>query len=167
MVTDVDKGYAALAQTLTAAGSARVLVGIRGSEGSDLLVYAAANEFGVDAEFGIDEEDDSEQAAWRRAHGIVGLIPERSFLRSTVDENHEKYGKLLRKAILSVIRGKATPEQALGLVGVQVVNDVQAKIRSSVAPPNSPRTIARKGSSVTLVDGSRLVQSIDYLVELE
>lgn len=144
MVTDKDKGYAALVDTLQAAAGARVLVGVRGTAGSDLVQYATANEFGT--------ED--------------GHVPERSFLRSTVDENHERYRKLLRAAVLKVVRGRASPEEALGLVGLQVVADVQAKIRSNIPPANAPSTIAAKGSSVSLIDTGRLRQGIDYAVEL-
>lgn len=91
-------------------------------------------------------------------------IPERSFLRSTVDENSRKYTELYRKLMGSVYDGKTTIKKAMGVLGEKARADVRAKIRSNVPPPNAPATIARKKSTKTLVDTGQLRQSITYEV---
>jgi hypothetical protein len=122
-------------------GNVAARVGVRGEDGEDLVTIAAANEFGT------------------------ATIPERSFLRSTVDEGRAKYAKLLRQAVERMVDGVPVP-LAMGVVGETLVGDVQKKIRNRIPPPNAPSTIARKGSDVPLIDTGRLRQSIDYEIEV-
>lgn len=91
-------------------------------------------------------------------------IPERSFLRSTVDENNRKYAKLYEQLMGKVMEGKLSVERAMGLLGEKARSDVRKTIRSSVPPPNAPATLARKKSTKTLVDTGQLSQSITYEV---
>lgn len=141
MVTDKDMGYRELLKRLAGAKQVSVLVGIRGAQGSDLVTYAAANEFGTER------------------------IPERSFLRATVDNERVKYTGLLEQAADRLLDGD-TPAAAFGILGMVAVGDVQRRIRNRVPPPNAPLTIAKKGSDVPLIDTGRLRQSIDYVVEV-
>jgi len=91
-------------------------------------------------------------------------IPERSFLRSTVDANAGKYAKLYEKLMGAVFEGKLTVRQAMGLLGEKARADVRKTIRSDVPPPNAPATLRRKKSTKTLVDTGQLSQSITYEV---
>lgn len=91
----------------------------------------------------------------------LGNNPERSFLRSTMDD---KKGSADRMVIRDIRRGM-TPEQVLNLLGLKLQADVRATIRSNIPPALSASTIAQKGSSVALVDTGQLVQSIDYQVK--
>jgi|SRR5690554_409953 len=99
-------------------------------------------------------------------------IPERSFLRSTVDENNPKYTRLYKQLMGKVFDQKTTVKKAFGLLGEKAKADVQRKIRSGVEPANAPATIERKGSSKTLVGGNKkkgypggqLLKSITYEV---
>jgi len=141
-VEDRDHGYKQLLGLLSKQPQVGVLVGIRGQQGQDLLLYATVNEFG--------SED--------------GRIPERSFLRATVDENRVKYAKILEVAALRLLDGES-PDRAFGIVGMTVVADVQRRIRDRISPANAPSTIRQKGSDVPLIDTGRLRQSIDYVVE--
>lgn len=117
-----------------------VYVGIRSEQGAELVTYAAANEFGV-----------------------PGRIPERSFLRSTADENRRRYTTELMDAAVAVLDGQDVGS-AFGRVGLGAVGDVQVKIRQLRIPPNAPSTIRRKGSSNPLIDTGRMRQSIEYEV---
>lgn len=91
-------------------------------------------------------------------------IPERSWLRSTADEQRRKWLALLERALALVLRGKLDVRQALELVGQRAVADVVKKIRSNIPPPLAQSTIDRKGSSRALIDKGRFVQSISYEV---
>lgn len=117
-----------------------VKVGVVGGDSSDLAVVAAANEFGTDK------------------------IPERSFMRSTLRENTDKYNKGLQRGLEAVLDDKISAKQALDLVGIEVVKDVQAKIVELDSPANAEATIEKKGSSNPLVDTGRLLQSIKHEV---
>lgn len=127
---------------------AEVFVGIRGKRGSqkdpsenlNLAEIAAVNEFGG------------------------GNVPERSFLRSTVDENEAAYTARIEDIITNVIDGKRGLDQGLNLLGLKVTGDVQRKIRDLKTPVNAPLTIALKGSANPLIDTGRMRQSIDYEV---
>jgi len=169
-VSDRDFGYGNLIKMFGNLGEQAVDVGILQDAGakrqekrvtladgsttvqeSDLTVaeYAAVNEFG----------------------SSDGRVPERSFLRSTVDENNAKYIDLMAKgtdkAIERALKGADSGEalrQELGKVGLRAERDVKRKIRDLRDPPNAERTIAEKGSSNPLIDTGRMRQSISHRV---
>jgi hypothetical protein len=94
-------------------------------------------------------------------------IPERSHLRSTVDQNQAEYRDLIRtlaEKFSDPNQGEAGVRQALNLLGAKVAGDVQKAISSGIPPPNSPATIRRKGSSTPLVDTGQYRQSITWAV---
>lgn len=91
-------------------------------------------------------------------------IPERSFLRSTVDENNRKYVQLYEQLMGAVLEGKISVKKAMGLLGEKAKADVQRKIRSNIPPENAESTIDKKKSTKTLIDTGQLVQSITYEV---
>lgn len=133
-------------RVLDAADGAAVWVGLRASTpeaDSELITYASANEFGT-----------------RDGH-----VPERSFMRSTVDEQRTSYSGVLA-SVLRVADSVSALERGLGRLGLRGVRDVQRKITSNVPPPNAPSTVRRKGSTGTLRDTGRLRQSIDFEVTL-
>lgn len=81
------------------------------------------------------------EVAVKNEYGIG--VPERSFIRSTADEKHDEwtaYAAVLQKKILDGMPF----DRAMGLMGLRMQADIQAKIRSNIGPPNSPATIERK-----------------------
>lgn len=118
-----------------------------------------------------------------------GRIPERSFLRSTVDEKSSEYSALLTKLVGRVVDGKITPNQALDRLGLKVESDVKRKIVAIQEPPNAASTIRQKkkkagkkvkniklvtGADGTesetgnpLIDTGQLRQSITYEIRRE
>lgn len=143
-ITIKDRGYARLAQRLRASGKPALTVGVHeddgaephGQDGTTVAEVAAANEFGLG-------------------------VPERSFIRSTLDENDAKYKELERRIGKAVVLGKLeSVEQGLEQLGALVVGDVQRKISSGVPPENAPSTVAAKGSSTTLVDTGQMRASV-------
>lgn len=117
-----------------------VYVGIRSTKGADLVMRAVVNEFGTKT------------------------IPERSFLRSTMDLRRDFYADLLTDAVDRSLDGHPTA-RALEQIGQIAVGDVRDTISRGVPPPNAPSTIRRKGSSKPLIDTGRMWQSLDAVVE--
>lgn len=145
---DIDKGQKALLERVTKAKSGVVDVGIFSDKGSEaakkgkgvtVLDVATFNEFGLG-------------------------VPERSFLRGYVDENEARIKGMIKVLALAVEQGKFTKQQALDRLGLQIVGEIQKRIASSIPPPNAPSTIAKKGSSTTLVDTGQLRSSITHKV---
>jgi hypothetical protein len=149
-VKDVDLGWGELRKELaTAAGGVYGKAGIIGAKGE------------------AEHKGEGEDAALTNAELALihefGLgVPERSFLRAAFDKNHPKYLEHLQKLVRAVYGGKMTIERALGLVSQEAASDMRNLIRTGagVPPPNSPATIARKGSSRPLVDTGQLINSI-------
>jgi hypothetical protein len=106
-----------------------------------------------------------------------GHIPERSFLRSTVDSG--KPMEFAEQVSAKVARGQMTADRAAQQIGVVTVGEVKQTIAAKIPPPLSEQTIQRRlekgahggglaslGNSTTpLVDTGQLVQSIQYRVE--
>lgn len=86
-------------------------------------------------------------------------IPQRSFLRSTVNSNKRKYAKLLKKLTKKIVNGKLTKNKALNLLGLQVQGDVIGKISDGIDPPLTSR------EGTPLVDTGHFRQSITFEVE--
>ncbi len=161
-IIDRDRGYKALRARLYALARQRkphVAVGILQTEGAapkrggkakgrksvpkaapTLLDVAFWNEFGT-----------------RR-------IPQRSFIRATVDANAQKYAFLITRLARAVYRGKRTVKEALTALGIAVQGDIRRRISNGIAPPNAARTVARKKSSKPLIDTGQLRGGITFQV---
>ena len=142
-IKDIDRGYSGFVKGFTALDGYGVTIGIHAEEGSELAIIAASQEFGTDS------------------------IPERSFLRATLDEQDGAYREATADAIRSVLDGKRSAKVALERLGLRVVRDVQGKIRSGIDPALAPSTIDKKRSSKPLIDTGRLLRSITYQVRRE
>ena len=142
-----DRGLNRLMADIRVTAKMAVSVGVHGDagdeEGTPLAQYASANEFGTEK------------------------IPERSFIRSTVDAEMSNLKAIRNKALLQIALGRLAPRQGIALIGVYLQGKIQEKIASNVPPPNAPATIAAKGSSVTLIDTGRMRQAITYEVHEE
>jgi hypothetical protein len=143
-VVDRDRGYVGMRQRLRLLKGSYTKVGIqagsRETDGvTDLVTVAASNEFGTTR------------------------IPERSFLRSTFEEERGRLAEITAAEADAVLAGTKDIDVSLSLIGLYFTGRVQAKIHSHPPPPNDPKTIERKGSSGTLVDSGQMVQSIRYV----
>lgn len=144
---DDDKKYLELRRQLKIADKASVDIGILGKDFPSDLASKGGKSGGLNvAEYAIVNEFGSEK---------VG-IPERSFLRSTVDANRLKSRKRLRSLFNLITLGKMTVEKALGLFGVEIVGKVKKTITNLRSPPNAPSTVARKRSSNPLIDSGTM-----------
>lgn len=125
---------------------------------------------GILAEAGIHESDEGPQitvaqvAAYHEFGSPGANIPERSFMRSTLEEKKSEFTNLIGKLLTDVVAGKRTAKDALGILGLTVSTAIKKKIASGEFVPNSPATIAKKGSSKPLIDTGQLLNSISYEV---
>jgi hypothetical protein len=160
-----------------------VKVGIFGKQGSDLVKYAAANEFGAKINhpggtpYGYETKHKAERGQLRflekgkgfmvvgetKAHQIT--IPERSYLRSTVIEKKKLINEFVAKQFIEFIGAKQSLNQSLNRIGLLVVSMVQQKIRKGPFKPNAPSTIRKKKSSRPLIDTGRMRQSISHEID--
>lgn len=87
-------------------------------------------------------------------------IPERSFLRSTFDENEKAYNQDL----VNIARGFYVGETVRGgllLLGEKFRSDILKRIKKSIPPPLKEATIKRKyGETTPLIDTGQLWNSI-------
>lgn len=152
---DLDLGFKAILEEISRTGARQVLVGIQeGAKthvqsqkgrtqkaGISIAEYAAQNEFGTDK------------------------IPERSFMRSTFDERFSDIQTLVFTQFGLVIDQKITLDVAFNRIGLGITGMIQQKIRQIRTPPNSPVTIARKGSSKPLIDFGQMIASVRHVVK--
>lgn len=116
-------------------------IGVFAEQGSDLVIYAGANEFGTKK------------------------IPERSFLRSAIDEGRQRIVKFVdQQAINLIVKQSQSLKRTLRLLGLFGVKLVKAKIIKGPFVPNAPATIRKKGSNKPLIDKGRLLGSITFKV---
>lgn len=140
-----DRGLLAFRRALATAGASKVAVGIHEDAGLHEGTGLSMAELGAIHEFGL------------------GNVPERSFLRSWASERGEEL--VIERAQMvesDLLKGQAT--QTLNKLGLLAVGEVQQRMALGTPPPNEPATIARKGSSVPLIDTGALRQSITYKV---
>lgn len=128
-----------LAKTMT--GPDTVKVGLpKGSndypDGTSVIMVGAVHEFGSPAR----------------------NVPERSFLRSTVQEKRRAYKKLFKKVAKKIVDGKIDTKKGLSLIGLQVESDVKQKIIDIKSPPLKHR----EGNP--LFDKGHLIESIVFQV---
>jgi len=188
--TDKDKGWAALekeiAQTKT---GAHVVVGIFGEKasadhgGKSNVEVATAHEFGLVIDhpggtayipggpgersvFVSNAAAEGKDLPRTKPHKIP--IPERSFIRGTVDVHAKKIAAVAKKAarliLLGSKKGDMTKREALEMLGIYVQGLIRSRISAGISPPLKAATIRRKGSSKPLIDTGQLRASIDFAV---
>lgn len=95
----------------------------------------------------------------------TATIPQRSFIRATVDLRAGEIRAMQEKLAGQVLSGAISPETALERLGIFTQGLIQARIAEGIAPELAPATVARKGSSKQLVDSGQLRSSITYQIE--
>lgn len=103
---------------------------------------------------------------------VANHIPPRPFFNPALEENEQKYAKIMAKNFENILEGKIDASQALGQIGEFVKGDIQQSIRAVDSPPLSERTIAArakknskgKASTKPLVDTGLMIQSVSYEV---
>lgn len=117
------------------------------------------------------------QLAAAHEFGVPPRLPARPHVGPAFDRNLVKLEKLLAVLLQRWFDGQVSLQQALGLLGLQMVNDIRSLVMSGtgVPPPNAPSTLERKlaktregslGVPRTLVDTGRMVGALTHLVML-
>lgn len=86
-------------------------------------------------------------------------IPERSYLRSTMQNNRRAYKKVLSKLGRMIATGEMDADKALETLGLKVENDVKATLTNL----KTPVLTSRDGNP--LIDTGHLRQTITHKVE--
>lgn len=135
-ITDKDTGFKALQDWHKRnAGGAHIDVGFFAEK---IATYAAANEFGT------------------------ATIPERSFIRSTFDEETPKLQAMLDAAVIRAQEKNIDLVDALIAPANYLRTAIINKIQSGVDPANAPSTVARKGSNTPLVHTGQMQQALSW-----
>ncbi len=146
--------------------SLQLRIGIFGEDDSTLLMIGRVNEFGVEIE--VTEKMRAflhGQGLHLRATTNVIRIPERSYIRSTFDEQENAINNMAIRGVKNIILGNTTPDELMGRIGLFIVGLIQEKMVDLREPANHPYTVQKKGSSNPLIDTGHLRQSITYKVE--
>lgn len=146
-IEDSDPGYRQFIAKITDPAT-HVDIGVHPVSGEEMVMIASVNEFG---------------AFTGKNHDII--LPARPYIRSTVDENRDKYVEVAKRRWAAVLDGRETIGKALSLMGLLIESDIRRKIISLKEPINAPSTIRRKGSDNPLIDTGMLLNSIRYAVK--
>lgn len=123
---------------------------------------------GILAKTGKHEDSDLTVAQigfWNEFGTVV--IPERSFIRSTINGQAKDIKAVSRSQLKKVINGQTTTEKALGILGAFTAGLIQERFTNNDWAPNTTRTQNRKGSTNPLIDTGQLRQSISYEVKVK
>lgn len=90
--------------------------------------------------------------------------PARPFMKQTVVDYKSKITNHANKALKKAINGGGA-EEALNSIGSFTKGKMQLEIKNGDWEPNSPYTIAKKGSDKPLIDTGRMRQSIVYVIK--
>lgn len=95
------------------------------------------------------------------------IIPPRSFMQKTFDEQKDNWFKELQRTILAQ-RDKLDTKAALQRLGVIAQNNIRATIDWWAAegePRNGPKVIALKGFDSPLIWSGKMRQSVNFVVD--
>jgi hypothetical protein len=95
----------------------------------------------------------------------TATIPERSWLRSTFRDKREQLVAIQAKIAKAILELRIDERRAMELLGAWAAGAIKATITADGDfAPLAPATIAAKGSAKPLIETSRLVNSITYVV---
>lgn len=98
--------------------------------------------------------------------GWGGPIPERPFMRNAMRNNQARYVGIMRSLAKRMIEGGGGNIQTLlAKLGALAAGDIQKEITALTSPPNSPVTIALKGSSKPLIDTGEMRGSVTWKID--
>jgi hypothetical protein len=94
-------------------------------------------------------------------------IPERSFVRSTMDENRHSLHQETKVLHSDVLLGKITTKKALDKLGFKIQTLIQNKIKTLRTPPNSQETIDKKKADNPLIDSQLMMRSVNFKTHIK
>jgi hypothetical protein len=134
--------------SVLARGPNRVKVGFpAGKADADVVQRAIWNHFGTSG------------------GGWGGPIPERPFLHNAMADHRSEYRGHMKKAAAKILKGQTALHTVLAKLGVLAQGHIQGEITNLSSPPNSPVTVALKGSSNPLIDTGEMRQAVTWKVD--
>jgi hypothetical protein len=103
-------------------------------------------------------------ATFRTLRGKVMQVPERSYLRASIDANPEVIRTAMLRFFDKVAAGELEAPIAMAQFGAFTEALVKKWMRDFSDPPNAPLTIHVKKADNPLIDKGRLVNSIRFRV---
>lgn len=146
---DIDKGWAKTVRAMRN-DSSHVAVGVHGAPASAPHKGGAASVVDIATvhEFGNEKRK----------------IPQRSFIRSTVDAERDAIARLMHREAADILTGKQTMPGALNRSGLMISGFVKKRIAAGIKPDLKEATIRRKGSSKPLIDSGQLRNAVTHEV---
>jgi hypothetical protein len=92
-------------------------------------------------------------------------VPERAFMRTSLQKNRGRYSALNGQNLKKVLNGGMSVDAALGQLGLMASSDIKEQIKNGSYAPLKAATIKRKGSSKPLIDTGQMRQSVTYELE--
>ena len=145
----------------------KILIGILGASGSDIVMIANVNEFGANITI------TPKMRTFFRANRIylnksttTLKIPERSYIRASYDSNINKINNYVDKQLTQVLSLSIPVNVFLDRVGNYCVSIIKSFMTDLSTPPKSQVTLKLSGKNKTnpLIDTGRLRNSITYKV---
>ena len=107
--------------------------------------------------------DEIIQIALGNEFGIASKnIPERPFVRTTIDENRKKIQAVITQKYNAIVSGILTPRQALDRIGEKVKDMMEAKVFRGPFAPLAATTVFKKGHDNALLDTRQMVRTIQH-----
>lgn len=91
-------------------------------------------------------------------------IPERSFIRSTFDENEDSWSEFIEERVNLIFEGEMRARQLFEQLGAKIVGQIQKKMTDIRSPKNAAITAANKGSDNPLMDTGELRRRVTWQV---
>lgn len=156
----------ALMKELEFLATHQVSIGVFGEQESFILMIANVHEFGCVITVTPKMRGYLHYTGLHlRATTEVITIPERSFIRGTIDTKNAEIDEMLQVQLNAVIAGSQTGKGALERIGIYVTGLIQRYMTDLSEPQLHEYTIVNKRSSQPLVDTGRLRQSITWQIE--
>lgn len=87
-------------------------------------------------------------------------IPERSFLRDTLEIKKDEIISNIKEQIETAIKSKSNAKMAVKAISNDVLNKIQERILDGIEPQLSSETVKRKGHDLALIETEQLFDSI-------
>ena len=144
-----DKNPRAIKDRIAAMKPVTLKVGVQGTEANRVHGKVTIVDIAAIHEFGL------------------GDVPERSWLRGWYDENEAEALERIQRGYRKVIAGEINTTTLMTALGVWAVASIQERISKGISPPLESATIARKESSVPLVDTGLFRSSITFVLSVD
>lgn len=109
-----------------------------------------------------EEADYCDIALWNEL-GTSNGIPERPFMKQSVDNNESQISTACKDALQQVAKGESA-EKILKQLGNMQRGLVQQTIVSGEFAENAPSTVKRKGSDKPLIDTGGLRKNVEFVI---